>query len=88
MYNLKNLIVIAGGAETGDGTIDVADVGAVVQGWELVIFNGSGNTITLTVRNISISIPDNSVLDEAFSPFTSFTIAGSASGSWSWYVRG
>lgn len=31
MYNLKNLVVIAGGAETGDGTIDVSDKGAILK---------------------------------------------------------
>lgn len=87
MYNQKNLVVVTGGSETGDGIIDITTRGAV-QGWELVIYNGSGSTITVDVHNISLSVPDNSVLDEAFRPFTSFTVAGTTGGDWSWYIRG
>ena len=87
MYSLKNLVVVAGNSESGDGTIDILDNGAL-EGLELVLYNGTGDTMTVQIGNVAITIPNNGILDEAFKPFTSFTVTGTGAGDWSWYVRG
>lgn len=83
MYNIKNMLVIASGTKSGDSSVDLPR-----QGWELVIYNHSGNTLTLVVHNLTLQVPNDAVMDEAFVPFDSFEISGSVGGDWDWYIRG
>ena len=83
MYT-RNLTVKYGNTESTEKTVNIGKV----KSYELVIFNGSDlKTMILTIGHIKIYIPPNSVLDEAFIPFNSFSVSGTETDIWSWYVR-
>ncbi len=83
MYYMKNLVVREGGTEVTEKTVTLLK-GA---GYELVVYNGSTATMLLTIGNLAVYLPGSSVLDEGFMPFDSFTVSGTATDAWSWYVR-
>ncbi len=83
MYYMKNLVVREGGTEATEKTVTLLKE----QGYELVVYNGSTATMLLTVGSLAVYIPGSAVLDEGFMPFSSFTVSGTGTDVWSWYVR-
>jgi len=80
---MRNLVISEGGIESTEKIVTLQKS----EGYELMIFNSSLVTMILTVGNISVYIPGNSVLDEGFKPFSSFAVSGTGTDTWMWYIR-